>query len=71
MLTMKYENYLTQPKQKIKEIQETCHICIADYEQTDDIYFLSTCEHIFHKDCLSEWFNKQKKCPLCKVALKE
>jgi hypothetical protein len=41
-----------------------CCICLDEY-QPDTIVHMLPCNHIFHRDCISEWFQKQLKCPLC------
>lgn len=58
------------------EIEE-CSICMCSvniksgYEKSidgilyEDIY-LSPCNHIYHKCCISEWLNKEDTCPVCR-----
>lgn len=45
---------------------EECSICL-DEIQYKDVYILP-CLHIYHKDCISHWFNKKKEylCPICR-----
>ncbi len=44
---------------------ESCSICLDEYHGGDRVGILS-CEHIFHKDCIYSWLNRQKTCPLCR-----
>ena len=40
-----------------------CSIC---YENIDELYSKWTCNHNFHKNCISQWHNV---CPLCRCTL--
>ena len=55
---------------KIKKDQVTCVICMADFENDDQIVELDCVgKHILHLDCMLQWLksgqNKALKCPLC------
>jgi hypothetical protein len=45
-----------------------CSICMNMDE--DNIYIKLSCEHVFHKECITRWFhqnqNQNQKCPLCR-----
>lgn len=44
-----------------------CPICINDIEAGNEVATLSTCSHIFHRDCLSEWLSTHTRdCPYCR-----
>ena len=45
-----------------------CSICYEDY-LSDKVILQLNCEHIFHMECLNEWWKRinEKKCPYCKV----
>ncbi|RUS16079.1 hypothetical protein BC938DRAFT_476713, partial [Jimgerdemannia flammicorona] len=47
------------------EIDESCAICLGDYEPTEWIRILP-CTHYFHKNCIDQWLLTDKSCPLCK-----
>jgi hypothetical protein len=49
-------------------IEETsCTICLVDYEHGDHIRRSPSCDHVFHKRCISEWLKTGKKeCPCCR-----
>jgi hypothetical protein len=45
---------------------ETCRICLTDYERDDDVRPLQ-CDHLFHKYCIDTWLSKHvNSCPLCR-----
>jgi hypothetical protein len=29
-------------------------------------YMITPCKHVFHSDCLEEWFKMKKECPSCR-----
>ena len=48
-------------------LDETCSICIGDYEEGDKIFeFKCIGGHYFHQDCLNKWMGQKNTCPLCK-----
>jgi hypothetical protein len=49
-----------------KEEENTCSICMEEYEKFDDIREL-VCFHFYHKKCIDYWLVERRKitCPLC------
>ncbi|CAF1016579.1 unnamed protein product [Rotaria sordida] len=43
----------------------TCIICREEMQVQQSIKRLS-CQHIFHKNCLRSWFQRQQACPICR-----
>ena len=62
----------TTKNKKIKKIfsksintpTEMCVICLENYTKNDKCAMLK-CEHVYHEQCLYEWFNERITCPLC------
>mmetsp|Transcript_7301 Transcript_7301/g.11083 ORF Transcript_7301/g.11083 Transcript_7301/m.11083 type:complete len:271 (+) Transcript_7301:237-1049(+) len=50
----------------IAEEENTCPICLLNYEDGDIVSTGSKCEHLFHKDCISQWLEKHSSCPCCR-----
>lgn len=48
--------------------ENPCAICLVDYEEGDELCSLS-CEHDFHKDCITAWLKKKAECPTCRKAI--
>lgn len=46
---------------------QTCSVCM-DMIMTDDLQS-TPCAHVFHKACISEWFQRSTTCPLCRSEL--
>ncbi|GJJ12956.1 hypothetical protein Clacol_007203 [Clathrus columnatus] len=47
-----------------------CPICLDDYKELDPVLRISDCSHWFHKECLEQWLQKARTCPLCKTVVK-
>ena len=46
--------------------QQHCLICHCEYVSTDKILEINKCQHIFHVDCIEQWFEYSKACPICR-----
>ena len=46
--------------------EETCSICLNNYEEDDNIYILEACNHKFHTKCIVNWFRCASSCPCCR-----
>lgn len=44
---------------------DECSICLECYVKKDKIVNLE-CDHIFHKECIKLWLNKNNSCPQCR-----
>ncbi|XP_067941335.1 E3 ubiquitin-protein ligase arkadia-A-like isoform X2 [Watersipora subatra] len=45
---------------------DKCTICISEYETDENVRRLP-CLHLFHRDCVDQWLNSNKRCPMCRV----
>lgn len=45
---------------------KSCAICIEDYKDNDEIGILF-CNHMFHKNCMTDWNKNSNRCPLCNI----
>lgn len=65
------ESYILN--KKIKKVKESdlenllneCSICLDEYKINDKIMILD-CEHIYHKECIKLWLDKNDNCPICR-----
>jgi len=48
----------------------TCAVCLGDYEDNNEIRYLP-CNHHFHSECVDQWLQLNKTCPLCKKDISE
>jgi hypothetical protein len=51
---------------ELSENETECIICMENFKKDDDGVYLP-CQHLFHKDCLFEWFKIKDCCPTCKT----
>ena len=43
-----------------------CAICQDSIEQNDVCRILNTCNHVYHKTCIDQWFLSNVHCPTCR-----
>lgn len=53
------------------EEEAKCGICLADYEEEEEIKSLPQCLHHFHKACLDKWLGINKICPVCRTDIEQ
>ncbi len=51
-----------------KDCKEICPICFVEYKEGDSLIKLN-CSHIYHKECVFDWFKKNRNCPLCRLSV--
>lgn len=44
---------------------ETCAICLDKYDLTTRVAILENCKHMFHDQCITDWFKRSHHCPMC------
>ena len=49
---------------------DCCAICLSTFEQGEELRSMP-CAHAFHKDCVDQWLNGSKKCPVCRAELQD
>lgn len=64
-----YKDSVLVPKKKLyKDIVTniiSCSICLENYKK-EDVILLTECSHLFHHTCLTQWFEKNRSCPMCR-----
>ena len=53
---------------KLDGDKKDCTICLNSFKHGDKALILP-CIHIFHTDCIKNWFKTQNTCPICKVKI--
>ncbi|XP_026424752.1 RING-H2 finger protein ATL20-like isoform X2 [Papaver somniferum] len=46
--------------------ENTCSICLQEYQPKETLKSLSACDHFFHADCIDVWLHINSTCPLCR-----
>ncbi len=49
------------------QLHPTCTICLENFDISSDVKQLPICHHIFHRNCLTEWFLYHNNCPMCRT----
>lgn len=44
---------------------ESCSICLVHFSPQEEVHPLS-CGHVFHENCIQEWFKDRDTCPMCR-----
>ncbi len=47
---------------------DTCPICFSGYKKDEKLIQLK-CSHIYHRECVFDWFKKNRVCPLCRLSV--
>ena len=45
-----------------------CSICLADYKDSDELWQLPDCGHVFHVKCVDPWLRRHPTCPFCRTS---
>ncbi|CAD8166046.1 unnamed protein product [Paramecium pentaurelia] len=64
-----YQSKIFKLDKKRVQINQTgnCAICMDDIQPSKEAQDIQLdCSHQFHFDCIKQWLQKQKNCPLCK-----
>ena len=53
------------------QLEECCAVCQEDIEPTVEVRQIKQCTHVFHKDCVDQWFEQSVFCPICRLDIRE
>ena len=46
-----------------------CVICLETIQEEESIHKTLKCTHIFHEECIDNWLQHKKECPICRVSV--
>ena len=49
---------------------QSCSVCLMKYQPNDEVVHLP-CNHIYHPECVFQWFNLHTTCPICKKDVRD
>ena len=52
-------------------IDNNCAVCQDPLEQGHEVCVINYCGHIFHKDCITPWFQQNTRCPTCRHDIRD
>lgn len=55
---------------KVGKEDMECAVCLESFEDDESLRLLPKCSHVFHTECIDEWFLSHSTCPLCRTSLK-
>lgn len=50
-------------------IDQECTICYTDVDISKRAYMITPCDHLFHRQCLTQWVDIKLECPVCRTPL--
>ncbi|PON45220.1 43kDa postsynaptic protein [Parasponia andersonii] len=57
---------LGESKRLPKPNDNTCPICLSEYQSKETLRTIPECNHYFHASCVDEWLKMNATCPLCR-----
>lgn len=48
---------------------DSCTICLGEYKASERLRLILKCDHCFHADCLEQWLQRKKTCPICRTSV--
>ncbi|KAK7471677.1 hypothetical protein BaRGS_00035690 [Batillaria attramentaria] len=48
------------------DFDETCPICLVNFQAGDTLIRLPGCTHVFHDECIRKWLKEAYSCPVCR-----
>ena len=49
-----------------EEKNNTCSICLDNFNDKNEMARRLPCGHFFHKSCIDRWYETKRKCPMCR-----
>ncbi|KAM4068766.1 hypothetical protein ACB094_12G037100 [Castanea mollissima] len=49
-----------------KPNDNTCPICLSEYQAKETLKSIPKCQHCFHIECIDEWLSLNATCPICR-----
>ncbi|KAJ9160098.1 hypothetical protein P3X46_025532 [Hevea brasiliensis] len=47
--------------------EETCAICLSEFEEGEELRTLPECKHSYHMACIDMWLYSHSNCPVCRT----
>lgn len=67
ILSLMPESILTDVT-KFPEEKRNCVICMSQFDKGDKIITILCC-HLYHSECILNWFKTKNTCPICKFKI--
>ena len=65
------EIFVEENKEDIEgnKADDECAICWDNFKKDQQLMKIKACQHIFHRNCLSQWTQKNQSCPTCRTKI--
>lgn len=63
---LREENPNSENSNEENSVKEKCSICLEDFVTEDRLISLH-CGHMYHSNCLRQWFSEKNTCPQCRA----
>ncbi|EAR83908.2 zinc finger, C3HC4 type (RING finger) protein (macronuclear) [Tetrahymena thermophila SB210] len=50
-------------------INQDCSICLDKLQTGQTVSIITECQHYYHQECIENWFQCNKTCPLCRTQI--
>ncbi|OIW07128.1 hypothetical protein TanjilG_10101 [Lupinus angustifolius] len=67
--TFPFLEYSVVKIHKIGKCDLECAVCLDEFEDTETLRLIPKCDHVFHPQCIDEWFESHTTCPVCRANL--
>lgn len=58
-------------RRKNEEFPMECSICLEPARTSEKEFAVTTCGHIFHRDCINLWLTNARNCPQCRIGIRK
>ncbi|XP_022733425.1 RING-H2 finger protein ATL22-like [Durio zibethinus] len=62
---------LGESRRLLRPNDNTCSICLCEYQARENLRTIPDCKHYFHAICIDEWLKLNAACPLCRNTLEK
>lgn len=62
-------NKQAEPQQDLSEV--VCSICYSPFENEEKVIYVPKCHHLYHSECILDWFRSHGTCPNCRQDVKQ
>ncbi|XP_020585722.1 E3 ubiquitin-protein ligase RHA1B-like [Phalaenopsis equestris] len=67
---VRFDELLKEGEGQLRPVADGCAVCLLEFEEREEVRWLSNCRHVFHRGCLDRWVDHdQRTCPLCRTQL--
>lgn len=62
-----FDYQLYEDSTKHDDDDDSCPICLVEFQSKDALIRSVRCRHVFHSECLAMWLSYHSDCPCCRI----